>query len=47
MDMLLLNLIGLFVLFIVIVVGVKMAVKEALNEVKEDIIKEFKLRERD
>ena len=36
--------IGAFFLFVIIAGAVKMAVKEALYEIKEDIIKEFNLR---
>lgn len=37
-------LIGGFFLFVIILAAVKLAVKEALYEIKEDIIKEFNLR---
>lgn len=36
--------IGGFFLFVIIAGAVKIAVKEALDEIKEDIIKEFNLR---
>lgn len=36
--------IGGFVLFLIIAGAVKMAVKEALYEFKEDIVKEFNLK---
>lgn len=36
--------IGGFLLFIIIACAVKMAVKEALHEFKEEIVKEFNLK---
>lgn len=44
MNTLILVLVGGFFLFLIIAFAVKMAVKEALYEFKEDMVKEFDLK---
>jgi hypothetical protein len=44
MEILVMIGIGGFILFIIIVGSVKIAVKEALYEFKEDVVKEFNLK---
>lgn len=46
-GLLILFVIGGFILFLIIAGAVKMAVKEALYEFKEDIVKEFNLKKVD
>ncbi len=44
MEILIMAGIGGFILFLIIAGSVKIAVKEALYEIKEDIVKEFNLK---
>lgn len=47
MNILILAIIGGFFLFLIIAGAVKMAVKEALYEFKEDMVREFDLKKLD
>jgi hypothetical protein len=47
MELWLMLFVGGFVLFLIIAGAVKMAVREALHEFKEEIVKEFNLKKTD